>query len=70
MVDQGTFHYVTPTPAAAPPHASFGMARPNRGQPVLDCQCLLVRHRVGGRRVAIGGGYIVDGGECRVAFEA
>ena len=46
------------------------MARPNRGQPVLDRQCLFVRHRVGGGRVAVGRGFVVDGGECRVACEA
>ena len=56
--------------AVGHPHASLGMARPNRGQLVLDCQCLLVRHRRGGRRVAIGGGFVVVGGECGVSLRA
>ena len=70
MAHQGTFHDVQSIRVTGLPHAPFGMARPDCGQPVLDRQCLLVRHRVGGRRVAIGRSFVVDGGECRVAFEA
>ena len=66
MAEQGTFHNVQSTRATGLSHASFGMAGPDRGQPVLDRQCLLVRHREGGRRIAIGGGFIVVGGECGV----
>ena len=70
MAEQGTFHDVTSIRAVDHPDASLGMAWPNRGKLVLDCQCLLVRHRRGSRRVAIGGGFVVVGGECRVACEA